>query len=305
LPHTPYTRADKKYCSARTTRLEKKLDKFISEVRGGLREKSVASAPDAAQAIESPDVWFELRRELEDVGISPAVLEEKKDYILGWLKQVLSDGGLDETCNDAAPKLPPYSLEPPTSDMTHPSFGEQDASSLHVGNGNHVSSGLPLTTANDAFEEELKRQHLEWPLDAKGSGDHKQGTSFPDRVAIPSIKIRRRTDPVVMIKKLFKNNTDIIEAASDGDLERVAKLISLGMDVNARDRWGWSALSMCGYGGHKEIARILLDHGADLDNVDVDGDTPGSLAAQRGHTELVIMFDEEREARDRRVREMG
>jgi ankyrin repeat protein len=65
------------------------------------------------------------------------------------------------------------------------------------------------------------------------------------------------------------------------------------MDVNAVDRWGWSALSMCGYGGHMGIARLLLDHGANIDNVDVDGDTPKSLAAQRGHANLLIMLEEE------------
>jgi hypothetical protein len=48
---------------------------------------------------------------------------------------------------------------------------------------------------------------------------------------------------------------------------------------------------------------MLLDHDADLDNVDVDEDTPTSLATQRGHAELVIMFDEERAVRDLRVRE--
>lgn len=65
----------------------------------------------------------------------------------------------------------------------------------------------------------------------------------------------------------------------------------------------WSALSMCGYGGHAAIARMLLDHGADLDNVDVDDDTPTSLATQRGHAELVVMFEEERAVRDLKIRE--
>ena len=60
---------------------------------------------------------------------------------------------------------------------------------------------------------------------------------------------------------------------------------------------------MCAYGGHKAVARLLLDHGIDMDTVDVDGDTPTSLAAQRRHTELVIMFDEERAVRDLRIRE--
>lgn len=53
---------------------------------------------------------------------------------------------------------------------------------------------------------------------------------------------------------------------------------------------------MCSYRGHKEIARILLDHGADLDTVNVDGGPSVTLTAQRGHAELVIMFDEERAA---------
>src|ERR1700760_710836 len=75
------------------------------------------------------------------------------------------------------------------------------------------------------------------------------------------------------------------------------------MDVNAVDRWGWSALSMCGYGGHVAIARVLLDHGAKIDNVDVDGDTPISLAEQRGHADLVIMLEEEAAIRELRASE--
>jgi ankyrin repeat protein len=62
---------------------------------------------------------------------------------------------------------------------------------------------------------------------------------------------------------------------------------------------------MCAYGGHLEICRTLLDHGADLDNVDVDGDTPGTLATNRGHAAVVIMLEEERAARDLKAREAG
>lgn len=69
------------------------------------------------------------------------------------------------------------------------------------------------------------------------------------------------------------------------------------------DLMQWSALSMCGYGGHVEICRLLLDHGADLDNMDVDGDTPEILATNRGHENIVIMLEEERAARDLKIRE--
>ena len=51
---------------------------------------------------------------------------------------------------------------------------------------------------------------------------------------------------------------------------------------------------MCGYGGFPEIARLLMEHGADLDNIDVDGDTPEILAMNRGHTDMLVLFDEER-----------
>jgi ankyrin repeat protein len=60
---------------------------------------------------------------------------------------------------------------------------------------------------------------------------------------------------------------------------------------------------MCAYGGHVEICRMLLDHGADLDNIDVDDDTPESLATNRGHADIVIMLEEERLSRDLKVRE--
>ncbi|KAK0667052.1 potassium channel AKT1 [Cercophora samala] len=287
-----------------TSRINKKLDKFVAEVRAGLREGSVITTPDAAQTIDSsPDVWNELRRELEDVGISAAVVEEKKEYILEWLKEALADGGLDE---DSAEEDDAHvsSLAPLSTGRVNKrlhsvdsGYGGSDGASSFRGS---ISTKVDMHVANNAFEEELRRQRAQWHPE---EGKTLRQIRTPTESTMVQVKVRRRTHPVVMIKKLFKNDTDIIEAASGGQVEQVAKLISLGMDVNARDRWGWTALSMCGYGGYKEIARMLLDHGADLDNVDVDGDTPTSLAIQRGHAELVVMFDEEREARDLKIRE--
>lgn len=61
---------------------------------------------------------------------------------------------------------------------------------------------------------------------------------------------------------------------------------------------------MCAYGGHVAIARLLLEHGADLYNVDVDGDTPMQIASTRGHSEVAILFDEAQAERDRLAREL-
>ncbi|KAK0631111.1 hypothetical protein B0T17DRAFT_530160 [Bombardia bombarda] len=313
-----------------TARIEKKLNKFMAEVQAGLREGSViTTTDDVIHTIESsPDVWAQLRRELEDVGISAAIVEQNHEYILAWMKGALADGALDELINhNHETELSKPAPAPPPSDS---GYGSLSGASTGPGQGPRgsvssvatsvMSPGTAaiqsLTAANIAFEEELRRQRAEWVpgaglelSDSPSGGAGASGAGLGDERLVSSLRalqIRRRrvTDPVGLVKKLFKKETAIIEAASDGDAEAVAKLIGLGMDVNVRDRWGWSALSMCGYGGHKAIARMLLDHGADLDNVDVDGDTPCTLAAQRGHAELCILFDEERAARDLRVREM-
>ncbi|RYP07516.1 hypothetical protein DL764_002445 [Monosporascus ibericus] len=295
--------------SSSTARIERKLTKFLTEVQAGLREGSVVATDDVAHAIETANIWTELRRELEDVGISAPAAEENHEFILRRIKSALAEGQLDEK---------------------HPCHSEGEDDNFDVqGNGDGGSPGTKgvysppsdsgyggnaptsvrgsvsstLSAANKAFEEELRRQQAEW---RPGEPGFELGKSMTGETEMSPLSppVRKRTGPVGRIMKLFKNEKAIIDAASDGDIDRVAECISLGMDVNVRERWGWSALSMCAYGGHKAIARLLLEHGADLDNVDVDGDTPASLAAQRGHANLVIMFDEERAARDLKIREM-
>ncbi|KAK0737928.1 hypothetical protein B0T18DRAFT_483061 [Schizothecium vesticola] len=284
-------------------RIEKQLTKFLAEVQAGLREGSVVATEDAANTISKAGVWTELRRELEDVGISQPAAEENHAFILERIQKALEAGELEEL----APCDAPEAVAAGRKTSIAPSDSGYGGSVASASERASISmSSTTLSVANNAFEEELRRQRAEWwPGNNAGLNLDRSSTSMTDdtvKFALP--KVRRRTGPVGLIKKLVKKETAIIEAASDGDIDKVAECISLGMDVNARERWGWSALSMCGYGGHVAIARLLLDHGADLDNVDVDHDTPTSLATHRGHTQLVVMFDEERQVRDLKVREM-
>ena len=281
--------------------MEKKLNKLVDEVQAGQREGSVISTRDIVETIDSPDVWAELRRELEDIGISNVIVEENRDFIRDWMKNALSEGSMEERPPPAPSgadqgrslSCPNVLLEqwPSRTSLVPPSDSG-------YGSGESIRRArvLSLNAATADFEKELQKRRSE-----RSVGD------ILDYMAVEPLvtpKVRKKKDPGTLLKKLFQKETAIIQAASDGDIEKVARLLSVGMDVNARDTWGWSALSMCGYGGHKAIARLLLDHGADLDNIDVDGDTPWSLATQRGHAELVVMFDEERAARDLRLREM-
>ncbi|KAL5350234.1 hypothetical protein ACLOAV_005272 [Pseudogymnoascus australis] len=265
-----------------TARIEKRLNKFIEEVRAGLREGSVVTSSGVTESIDSEDVWLLLRRELEDVGISASVVEEHHVYISNWLKAAIATGMLEELDNNSR------------RSAVAGSFDSGYAGSIGVGGTSIGSESIvsnpsttpSITVANEEFEAELSRRPSQI---SPGSS-----TAY----IRPNLKVRRASSVSSVLFKMFKKETAIIEAASDRDISKVAKLISSGANVNARDRWGWSALSMCGYGGHVEICRLLLDHGADLNNMDVDGDTPESLATNRGHANIVIMLEEERAARD-------
>jgi len=62
--------------SASQSRLEQKLDKFMREVRAGLREGSVVSVEMLESlSTDEKDLWRCLRRELKDIGYRQRFLQ--------------------------------------------------------------------------------------------------------------------------------------------------------------------------------------------------------------------------------------
>ena len=59
-------------------------------------------------------------------------------------------------------------------------------------------------------------------------------------------------------------NDELIEAAKNGDVEKVKQLIAQGADVNPEGIFDKTALMMAAYKGHTEIAEILIQVGADV-----------------------------------------
>jgi ankyrin repeat protein len=68
-------------------------------------------------------------------------------------------------------------------------------------------------------------------------------------------------------------DTALMFAARVGDLASATLLVEAGANVNDHDAWGVSATTLAAFGGYGEIARFLLDKGADPDS-----DTPGFTA---------------------------
>jgi ankyrin repeat protein len=82
---------------------------------------------------------------------------------------------------------------------------------------------------------------------------------------------------------------DLIAAVIGGDINEVRSLLDGGADPNVRDaEEGWTPLHHAVYQGFKDIAALLIERGARVDELDLAGETPlhvaclsGSLAAAK------------------------
>ena len=85
--------------------------------------------------------------------------------------------------------------------------------------------------------------------------------------------------------------TALMRASFDGYTAIVDALLSSGVDVNARNRYGRTALyASLHRKGHEEIVKLLLLHGADVNAITNDGETALMFASEKGHGEIVDLL---------------
>lgn len=86
----------------------------------------------------------------------------------------------------------------------------------------------------------------------------------------------------------FTREQRLLEAARQGDQAVVERALDLGVSVEARDDLGRSALLLAVRdAGDLSLVRFLHQHGAGVDEPDLDGRTPLSFAASAGRLDLV------------------
>lgn len=83
---------------------------------------------------------------------------------------------------------------------------------------------------------------------------------------------------------------DLREAALEGQMEIVRKAVGQGVDVNAADEAGRTALMLASYNGHTPTVRYLLDEGARLSARNAEGRTPLIFAASGPFPETVKLL---------------
>ena len=63
----------------------------------------------------------------------------------------------------------------------------------------------------------------------------------------------------------------------------IPKLIFEGVELKARDRYGFTALHWAAENGYEAMAKYLIENAANLDALNEDDETPLQIATKRGH----------------------
>jgi ankyrin repeat protein len=79
----------------------------------------------------------------------------------------------------------------------------------------------------------------------------------------------------------------LVEAAANGDLKQVRRMLATGADVNETDDYpGKTPLLAAALHGYFDIARLLVANGADVNAADSNGLTPLMGACSEGHIRI-------------------
>ncbi len=76
------------------------------------------------------------------------------------------------------------------------------------------------------------------------------------------------------------------DAIKRGDDQIVLELLGRGTDVDARDRYGQTALMLAAHAGHREVVEILIRHRANLNLTAKYGLSALMLALVAGHEDV-------------------
>jgi outer membrane protein assembly factor BamB len=86
-------------------------------------------------------------------------------------------------------------------------------------------------------------------------------------------------------------NDELWEAARAGDAARVTRALERGADVNAKARYGVTALIFAAAQGRTDVVKLLLDKGADIDVVDTFYQARAiDMALTNGHAETGVLL---------------
>ncbi|MCE9507945.1 MAG: inorganic diphosphatase [Alphaproteobacteria bacterium] len=82
----------------------------------------------------------------------------------------------------------------------------------------------------------------------------------------------------------------LTDAAQKGDIKAMQALLDGGLDINAMDDAGRTALTVAALRGHADVVKFLIDKGAKVDEKNVRGNTALMIAEMVGFKDIAAML---------------
>lgn len=116
-----------------------------------------------------------------------------------------------------------------------------------------------------------------------------QALSNAIQEAFPNISVlEQKLDSVFFVPE--ENNTPLIVAILDKDLDKVKHLVELGADINESNQTGWFPIHIAAEIHALNICRYLLEKGADLGVINKFGFTPLGIAQGNAFEDIAQLF---------------
>ena len=242
---------------------------LMADIRSGKRKGSVVSAQTFDTAVRNDrETWEGLRRELEDIGISPRLITEKRQYIIAWFQEAVAMGKLGESASS-------------DDDSSAASFCDCES---------NVSATL---SDRDSSLDQKWSSTMRKPCSTKvnrwkSSLPHAQRSPWFWTTLVPPLPLDPHTAQVFQAR-----DRQFLEAARDGNVQILERLLDKGVCVEVRtkafERNG--ALLIAAKYGREKAVRLLLFNGAD-----VHAKTPSNAmtalhhAARKGHEKIARLL---------------
>ena len=80
------------------------------------------------------------------------------------------------------------------------------------------------------------------------------------------------------------------DAAKEGDIRKIRRLLKSGTDVNLSEDTGWTALHWAVHNKHKDVVELLISSGASVNVRSRDSRTPLHIAAEFGPRDIAELL---------------
>jgi len=254
-----------------------------------------APAETSPTSTAAPSIFSHSSTLSSATGFSPGITAED-------LQARISSSSTSLKSSSFSSKFSPslFDMKPPGSPSP-----SQSKSSVQVGDGEVHRS--PSTSTAAAIHADLMPPSKS--LQTRAEGDVSQLSPLPpdldldepDKEGFPWIVQAARDGNEEMIQKLLKSGADVKathvttlrNAISEASMQGHQNVVNLLIEENCPlvyDAEGYSALHLACQGGHLNVAKTLINHGALIDVTGPQGQTPLHLAIQVPHQNVVMLL---------------